>query len=430
MSYFRRATRASLRASLFAFLLAWLAVLSSCGGGSSSNSASASPGTGGTGSFTIGPISGFGSVIINGVRYADSGAVVQTEDGDSRDDDKGTLDLDDLKLGMITSVVAGEETPATTPTGLATASASIFYLSNELKGPVSAIDSTNNTMKVLQQTVRTTAGTVFGNVSGLSQANISGNCQYADIYAYYNVSDNSYTATRVECNASIPPSFRIFGPASKVSANGFAINGLSISRGSESLAGISDGVLVRAQLGTALAGFKNDIATATRLKFNAPSAVRKFNEIEGEAKVEGLIDNYTSDAAFSVNGVPVVTTSSTKFKDDISRPLSLGLRIEVEGSVSNGLLMAREIDVAEGKDVAETSQFIGKVSNATGNSGGTFTLTTTSRQSKVFTVTYTASDFEETSDKSKFSNGVNVEVKGKLSANGVDLDATSLEVDD
>ena len=56
--------------------------VSGCGGGSASTTASLSPGTGGTGSvYTQGSISGFGSVIVNGIKFDDLQATVQMDGG-------------------------------------------------------------------------------------------------------------------------------------------------------------------------------------------------------------------------------------------------------------------------------------------------------------------------------------------------------------
>ena len=66
----------------------WLALaLVACGGGVDSG------GTGATSSYASGPITGFGSVIVNGVRFDDSLASISDDDGTLRQ--RG-----DLRLGM------------------------------------------------------------------------------------------------------------------------------------------------------------------------------------------------------------------------------------------------------------------------------------------------------------------------------------------
>ena len=69
--------------------------LASCGGG---------VGTGGTGgdasAYAAGPITGFGSVFVGGVRFDDSAAAVEDADGSSRT-------RDDLRLGMHLHAMCG-----------------------------------------------------------------------------------------------------------------------------------------------------------------------------------------------------------------------------------------------------------------------------------------------------------------------------------
>ena len=72
-------------------LLAALAIVA-CGGGSDL----AGVGSGGTGSFSVGTITGFGSVFVNGQRYDDVNASVSDEDG--------PRNRADLRLGMVVTV--------------------------------------------------------------------------------------------------------------------------------------------------------------------------------------------------------------------------------------------------------------------------------------------------------------------------------------
>ncbi len=88
------------------------ALLPACGGGTDVAGVS----SGGTGSFTTGSITGLGSVIVNGIRYDDSGASISLNGA------SGSPDA--LKLGMVVRIQGGAVTAATLPGGLATATAS------------------------------------------------------------------------------------------------------------------------------------------------------------------------------------------------------------------------------------------------------------------------------------------------------------------
>ena len=85
------------RAALIGASMAALTAVSlvACGGGGEA------PGTAGTAtaqSFASGPITGLGSIIVNGIRYDDSQARVE------RDDDGSNQSAAALKLGMMVEV--------------------------------------------------------------------------------------------------------------------------------------------------------------------------------------------------------------------------------------------------------------------------------------------------------------------------------------
>ena len=73
----------------------WVAValLSACGGGGGGSASVSSDPAGGSGAYSMGAISGFGSIIVNGVRHDDKSARVFDDDGAARRSDE-------LKLGM------------------------------------------------------------------------------------------------------------------------------------------------------------------------------------------------------------------------------------------------------------------------------------------------------------------------------------------
>ena len=118
-----------LAASLFSLVMA------ACGGGGSSTSltATAPAPTSNKVTFVTGPISGFGSVIINGVRYESDSATVSKEGKSAAQTD--------LKAGEIVTLRA--ETGAD---GVPRAKA--IEQSRLVQGPVSAIDTTANTLTI------------------------------------------------------------------------------------------------------------------------------------------------------------------------------------------------------------------------------------------------------------------------------------------
>src|SRR5262245_47627784 len=134
-----------LRCAAAALLLA----LSACGGVE----------TGGTGptasSYVEGPVTGFGSVIVGGIRFDDSNARIEDSDGAMRD--RG-----ELRLGMRVEVEAG--TIATAGDGARSATATRVRIAPGLLGPVATLDAAGSTFGVLGQTVRVGSFTVVDGV--------------------------------------------------------------------------------------------------------------------------------------------------------------------------------------------------------------------------------------------------------------------------
>ena len=100
-------------------------------------------GTGGTGTYASGPITGFGSIIVNGVRFDDSAAAVS-------DDDGAAIGRDRLKLGM--QVEIESEVVSDDGSGRKARAAHVRFCS-EIVGPVEgAPDVASGRLTVLGNT--------------------------------------------------------------------------------------------------------------------------------------------------------------------------------------------------------------------------------------------------------------------------------------
>jgi len=176
-----------------------LAFLASCGGGVDSG------GTGTTVGYAAGPITGFGSVIVNGVRYDERSAEI-------RDDDERLRSSADLRLGMLTEIVASA--PVSTAGGVV-ATASALHYRSQLIGPVERVDAAAGRLTVLGQAVRITASTVIdsalaGGVAALAPGDV------VEVYAQYDSAAASHVATRVQ-RAGDVRSYKLRGPVAALS---------------------------------------------------------------------------------------------------------------------------------------------------------------------------------------------------------------------
>lgn len=410
---------------------AMASTLVACGGGGGGQTAQ--PGTGGTGSYASGPITGFGSVIINGIRYE------YDDDITVRNDDDDGLQETALKLGATIEVEGSTVTPAATAGGLARATATSFRVVNEFKGPFSY--TSGDTFRMLGQDMLVNMATVYEGASDLAdaQSKVNTTCRFAEVYAYYNTHTQNYTVTRFECDDSASE-YRLYGLVSNLNVNTssstftFNINGLTISGSSDMLTGLTltDGETVRVRMSAGNYDIINETGTATRITVRN----RRAPDTD-KAEVKGLIDSRTESAGvvtFNVNGLPVRVSSSTELEDRLTlESLVNGARVEVEGRIVDGVLQAREVELEDSVELearAERQEFVGLISsplrNLDGN-GGVFTLTTSS--GRVFQVTYEDTDLDDILPN-QIANGFRVEVKGRLSSDGESLTATEIDAED
>lgn len=300
-------------------------LLSACGGGGGGDIAGV--GTGGTGTISstvsVGPISGFGSIIVAGVRFDDTTATVTDEDGAVRS-------RDDLKLGMVTAISGTADFTALT--GVATG----IRFGSDVLGPVTSIDVSNARLVVLGATVSVKATTVFADGLGGLAALRPGDL--VEVYGFYNAASGGYTATRIERKTSATR-YTLRGPVELLdSANQrFTLAGVTIDYASVPLAArpsLANGVIVRASASSGLSGGVWRVESLG----SAPRAALS----DGEAKIEGDIGTMLSATRFIVDGVTVDAASAS-----ISGTLAVGRRVEAEGRASGGVLVAKEVEVSD-----------------------------------------------------------------------------------
>jgi len=323
-SFFQPAWRA------FAAALVMIVVVSACGGGVDS---------GGTGapahSFSTGRISGFGSIVVNGVHFDESMATIV-------DDDGVTHPASDLQLGMTVDVDAGQITPdeaAETLNGVATR----VQFGSAIDGPVQAVDTASSTLTVLGQTVKVNVDTVFdGLVTGLSGVRTG---SLLKIFALLDTVTGTYTATRIELKSTLPQ-YKLRGVVSNLntSAKTFSIGAANIAYASASPSEVpvlANGAIVRVKLATAQQGGLWVLA-------HANAAPPPMAPDDAQAELDGYITDFASLANFKVNGTTVdASGTGVSFKKGTSSQLANGVRIEVEGTVHNGVLQASSVEIKQ-----------------------------------------------------------------------------------
>jgi Domain of unknown function (DUF5666) len=326
--------------------LTTLALLSACGGGGGASStgnnqtslAAAEDGT-------VGTISGFGSVIVNGVRYDDSAATVKDDFGNS-------LSSSRLGLGMTVHLKGKSNDDGS-------GSASGINIFSELQGPISALNASAGTFSLFGIAVVVDAKTVFADVAGLAALS---NGSVVEVYGLR--SGNTVTATRIERKTPAVGDtvVKLRGAITglNASASTFNLAGLIISFASAQVtpnsAALTEGGFVAVSSSSSPTG-TNLAASRVIVLGSKPFG---FND-SAKSELEGVISGFTSPSQFTVAGI-TVNASNAVFVRGTVASLANGGRVEIKGSYSNNILTARLVKFEDGLG-SDDFELHGPVSN-------------------------------------------------------------------
>ncbi|HET7863578.1 MAG TPA: DUF5666 domain-containing protein [Burkholderiaceae bacterium] len=450
------------------------ALLAGCGGNDSDTAAPAAPA-----SVSAGTVTGFTSsaVIVNGMQYDKSAAKVL-------DDDDNAVAASALKLGMQVEIQCTEVNRVR---GVGRAGSIAFGAA--VVGPVDSVDAANNQVKVLGQTVQVSEGTVFGaDISGGLAAVTAG--QILAVHGLLDAASGVTTATRVDLKASVN-FFRLRGVVSELNATaktlrigGQLVSLAKVSEGQLQKAALADGQVVRAVLETAQA---NGQFAARSIKQD-----RRFVADGNAVDILGIVTQFTSATSFKLFGLPVDASKAAFVNQadlkrgalvEVKGALAAGVLaatdvevkqrgqknvVQLQGTVEaldaqkktftlNGVKVffggnkvsfvgGAVADLVDGANVTVTGKqfFDGKVVKAQSIEFAQAPPVVVLDQvegaiagldaaAKTFTVGTVTVDFSGTVtfvgvDAATLANGLNVLVKGTLSADGTKLAAQSIEL--
>jgi Domain of unknown function (DUF5666) len=380
------------------WLLAALAVVGGCGGVDSGGT--------GTGSapptLAVGAITGFGSIIVGGVRYDDSSAVIENDDGQA-------ITRDQLKLGMQARVQASA---ITTSGGVAIAQASSVALRSELTAPIEAIDRTRGLLTALGQRVAIVPATVFDNALPMGPAALDVG-DVIEVHGAFDAAAAQIVASRIDRRASIA-AYKLRGTVGTLALGprtltmGTAVIDWSGVAPADPATALAPGSAVRVTLAT--------VPSAGVWRATSLSSARPQLADRDRVEIEGRISAFTSLARFEINGF-VVDAGAAAFPAGTSG-IVLGAKVEVEGSARGGVLVAQTV---RPDDDAGSFELNGSI-EAADPVAQRFIVRGTA-------VSWNASTRFDSSTPADIQNGRRVEVRGMLSADGTRIDATLIHVE-
>jgi Domain of unknown function (DUF5666) len=281
-----------------------------------------------------GPITGFGSIYVNGIRFDIASAQI-TANG-------VVVTQADLAIGQVVNVVGTLD-----PDGVdGTADAVVFEA--HVLGPVTALDTAAGTLTVLGQTVQTDAETVIEADDAPVSLAVLVVGDVVEISGYVGAG-GTIVATRVEREDG--DEYRVRGRATNVdtAARTLMINGLALDYGAAFLVEnfpsgqpqAGDEVIA---VGSALGPSGELLVEQLRLR------AQYYDGQRGEEnEIEGLITRFVSPTDFDVAGQRVTTTASTEYEGGDAGDLALNVKIQVEGERDDaGVVVADKVEVKDG----------------------------------------------------------------------------------
>lgn len=307
------------------------------GGGDGGGSDLAGGGSTGTG-ISYGTITGFGSVIVNGVKYNTDAATILLDDNPGVEDN--------LRVGMAVRVEGTVNDDGTT--GAATK----IEFNDLLEGTVGTPPNlTTNTLVAMGQTVKFDNLTVFedkvtgttGTLVGASASVIAGNV--IEVSGWLDDS-GAVRASRVERKAAsfTAGELELKGTIANLNdtAKTFTIGGLTIDYASAtSIEGtLINGVSVEIKSTQALSG-----TTMTASKVVVKSS--PFADVtSGRLEIEGYVTALTTSDEFAMGSQRVKTSASTVFENGTAANIAVGTKLEVKGTMSSsGVLNATKVSI-------------------------------------------------------------------------------------
>ncbi|MEE4185333.1 MAG: DUF5666 domain-containing protein [Gammaproteobacteria bacterium] len=319
------------------------ATLAACGGGGGADGVS----TAGIDRLGIvtGPVTGFGSVIVNGITY-------NTDTATFNVDENPDAQQSDLRLGDIVVLTVDPDLAPTRALQVLSQAA--------LEGPVQSVDVPAGRLLIAGQTVRVTPATLIDTAAGGgSLAGIQVG-EFLEVHGFADA-EGALRATRIDVGGG---DVEVSGVLSNLDtvARTFSIGALVVDYGAvpaeiEGFAGgeLTNGALVEAEgtlngAGVLLA----DEVEANDLQGRGID-FDDFDEVDGD--LVGLITRFVSPADFDVAGFPVRTNAGTEFDNGSAADLALNVRVEVEGTINAaGVLVADEVEFADAIDLVVAGQ--------------------------------------------------------------------------
>ncbi len=339
--------------------------LAACGGGGGGSSSAQNT--------TVGVITSFGSVFVNGCEYETDTASI-TVDGQA-----GTEN--DLSIGDVVEI--------TGPRNCVTATATSINFADELEGIVdsNAVINGVGTMVVMGQNITVNELTIFEDKTGsIATVDAIATGNVVEISGF-GVGAGDIVASRIEVKAlaHVPGSeIEVKGVVSNLDTNvtTFTIGGLTVNYGSAALDDITvmeEGLYVEVKATSYTAG--SFVMDAVEVEREDDGEIGHQGDYEDEFEIKGMLTAAYDENSrtFGINNQMIIIDDYTEFEDiEISELVDVNigiLNLEAEGMFNaDGILVAEEVELED--DISDNNEYQGNITSLdiTGTNSGTLTV--------------------------------------------------------
>ena len=328
-----------------ALALASAVMLAACGGGGTTTASASAPAT-----TYVGPVGGFGSVIVNGTRFSSLGATLKDDDGQS-------VNLNQLKLGMMVRV-SGDADDATL---LGTATQ--LEVVHGTRGTVTAVNTANATLTLMGQTVTTDTSTAYQGVANLAALTVG---QSVEVYGVLQ-KDGSLLATLVEVKAITTLSLSGVVANLNTSTSTFQVGTLTVNYTGVTVSGtLANGARVKVKAATG--GLVGSVLTATTVQtLDGSSAWGTAATANVILKLKGVAETVPdSKGLLNVSGTPVNVSNAVI---EGGAAIVAGQFVEVKGTWDGSTLQATKVELEGDREskIGGRNELYGTVSSVSGN---------------------------------------------------------------
>lgn len=299
--------------------LSLLAACGSSGGGSTASTQS-------TG-VSKGVVDSLGSITVNGVKFATTNAVIKIDNNPGVESE--------LKAGMVVKVKGTFDDRTGTATEV--------QIEDALQGPITSIDNTNKTITVMGKVVKFEDNVTRLNDDTPKVFGTTANFTVSQMVEVSGLDDSTgaIRASRIDDRTGLAE-VETKGVVSALGASSFTLTSgsaiFTVNFTTALPAGVANGSTVEVR--GALAG-----STITALNSARGVTIEDALGAENEkVELEGLVASLDLIAnTFKLNGMAISYSGSTIFENGIETDLANDAKVEAEGKIVGGVLVAAKI---------------------------------------------------------------------------------------